>query len=146
MPKSLRDYAHFYKGCQVKVKNVRWDFTGKLVGTTHDRILVEHPTKGTIEVVFKHCKLILKQIDDITEEDALLLLNTSGEVTTMKQLKRWGYTGAVDYINKLDESYTSILSLDIGDSGSWHKLLGMGYDLFALIESNLAIDAAKVKA
>ena len=50
-----------------------------------------------------------------------------------------------DWWNKYDEWYVKTKYFIFGKPAAWLKLLSWGFDLFGLIDSGLAIDAATLK-
>lgn len=86
-------------------------------------------------------KPILRRPDSLTESEARELYSLR------YPLEKWGGRNKclASWWNEHDEWYIEAKYMNIGVSKSWLKLLSWGFDLFDLIDSGVAIDAATLK-
>jgi hypothetical protein len=127
MKKELKDFLPFYLGCEcerqgepvpAKLTGISYDDTQKIWWTYFEN---EEDGYSILEDV----RPILRSLSDMTEEEA-----TEGEI--------WGVWHDV---NLMGEDWDTF-----GFSPQNFKyLLSKGFDLFGLIESGLAVNAAELK-
>jgi len=84
---------------------------------------------------------ILRRLDSLTENEARELYQVCYPSDT--ELDAESFLG--DWWNKYDEWYVKTKYFIFGKPAAWLKLLSWGFDLFGLIDSGLAIDAATLK-
>lgn len=122
MEKKIKDYLHLYIGCEVQVTPFHdIKYIGKLIGTDGycQLSVVINGDHFSTERHISICKLLLRPLSDMTEEEKEWQQNQSK--------KSSGFF----------PSYTEIAELT-------KYLLSREFDLFHLIESGLALDKTKL--
>jgi len=134
MKKEIKDYLHFYLGCQCLCfdeRNPGEQDIGVLieVGKSH---AVINPEKGKndIEGILSEFKPILRRMKDITGDEVLELHHLSVEDNSKDGMSL--------------KSYYSSEPLFL-EPVQFYFLLSKHFDLFGLIDAGLAIDKATVK-
>lgn len=131
MEKKIEDYIHLYLGCEVlthknkihhltDVCSIGGDFQKYHTIGKFDSF----PTDWNIDN-----KLVLRPLSDIKEEEDQEINAEFGSRYLVENLKEGKYY-AIDIHQQFDVT---------------KRLLRMGFDLFGLIESGLAIDKTKIK-
>lgn len=164
MSKDIKDYLHYYLGCEVESNYVR---KRKLVGFIYrnneswpmiqDLGEAGNPIGMPYSVAHNDVKLLLRPLSDMTEDEAkvcykinpyskgewliksvLVKENTKGYQPNIVQINWEGKEGSTGYACGTDYMYFNKLSAE-----QFSYLLSNHFDLFGFIESGLAIDKTK---
>lgn len=139
--KDIKDYLHYYLGCEVECPHGK----GMLISVSnYDHITVTGD--GDKYYKPKEVKPILRPLSDMTEEEGREYAQHYGikghhPVTITEEN---GYVKvSIGYKDHMASLFP--LSPHGQKPESLHYLLSKHFDLFGLIESNLAIDKSKLK-
>lgn len=129
MTKNIKDYLHLYIGCNIAIAEERFNSPGlRLIGISDLGCQVrDESIKLSFYVNLEDCKLVLRPLSDMTEEEARELC-PNGEYPFLK------------YLSEKDEWYTNRIHFYTAYSECYRFLLSRGFDLFGLIDAGLAID------
>lgn len=145
MEKKLSDYLHYYIGCNIQ-RITRSGADGLIVPLTPEELYRIHQETYPYSI-----RLVLRKIEDMTYEEAIELArlvvhkDEFKEPSTYKNefgdiIVLWGnpdpWSGDYESFNSTGERCWS--------SDQFHYLLKQGFDLWNLIDSNLALDAATI--
>lgn len=119
--KEIKDYLHFYIGCEVTIEGHKNAILGA-VGVGHGKqVIIRWPLEDEWSYAdIGEIRPILRRLSDMTEEEEAEMVKTQDDV-------------------KLDGYPQITLMVDSGHTFRW--LLSKGFDIFNLIDSGLAIDA-----
>lgn len=162
----LQDYIHYYIGCKILFDNKEWqifriEVTGKGILVTGNRFFAtggwRHNTIWATE-----CNLILRRLEDMTEEEAEKLAIIYSGAKSVKRTKgmasNWHYffcyfgeetegevltisaDGCAWYAHYFDKSQPGHRNV-VNEHFATHYLLKQQFDLFGLIDVGMAIDA-----
>lgn len=166
--KKIEDYIHLYIGCDVLVE-INPDATqqvAKIIGVHIDK-WVDGNYHPTIEVDFGYqtnrthyyqnqIKLLLRPLSSMTEEEAKELIQFEKLNREYANVDFNIITGYKGNIVAIEVNYT-IVDEDIVlpkvwtfnfcamNSDDFRHLLSKGFDIFGLIDANLALDATKIE-
>jgi hypothetical protein len=103
---------------------------------------------GMKELEKSNWRLGLRPLSSMTREEAEFV--NCGSIMSDEELKEYGYYNelsdgcpAYQYLRHEDYGSVQTLADAIGNPVTWHYLLKQGFDLFGLIEANLAVDKTK---
>ena len=148
----LKEVIHLYLGCEVEVTTSSATFKGKLVGLFFDQWKMPNgPMELTFQVCIddhiyhlykaKICKLILRSLDDMTEEEAIELYNHI--FPDVPRDDRFKANIIKSQIDKNGFYYEGRVSMQ--DFTEWFRwCLGKHFDLFNLIPDGIAINAKEL--
>lgn len=143
--KELKDYLHLYYGCDmIDVQGNK----GILVGIDETSLMVRSYVDNMLdEYAIRLLKPILRPLSDMTHEERVwmfVLRATANGDTVDKECARTGLERTFMQIEFCDRTsdYQDIKTLYPEQT---KFLLSKGFDLFNLIEENLAIDKTKLK-
>jgi hypothetical protein len=139
----LQDYIHYYLGCRVKATPYggqanKWE-EGSIVGLNiHNVAHVKFDNWQSIADVTMSCiKPILRRLEDMTEEEARGFLNHAKPyaeyIAHNEHAVIWQSQGS-----------RSEIWLLFGPPAGFHYLLKQHFDLFGLIDAQLAVDAKTI--
>lgn len=125
MKKELKDYAHFYIGCDVLQDD---NEIARLVGIYAETCMLIHEATGQFgECDISKIKLILRHLSDLTEEEMIYCVAN----------------GQLVYCGQSPENF--VIGWGAFRPEITRFLLSKSFDLFGLIKAGLAIDATTLK-
>lgn len=134
----LQDYLHLYLGCEVKVNE--WAYKSKLVEIHSNFVIVEDAFRT--KIFFDGFKLILRPLSDATFEECIYVAEILGHAISETKpdiiLKSKGKAFLEAY--GLDVIKSPVVAANLTK-----YLLSRHFDLFNLIENNLAINSTTLK-
>jgi hypothetical protein len=129
---NIKDYLHYYLGQQVLINNgIHENKIDHLTYVHHLGDCGGHQ----YEWLAKDCQLILRSLEDMTEEEARGYLSVLPVVREYLSHDEYGV-----YWRSLGVS-SAVMMFNYGPVECFHYLLSKGFDLFALIPAGMAIDA-----
>lgn len=149
--KDIKDYIHLYIGCQVM--DLYNNKIGKLIVVSWKEVLVMHHTQWGL--THGEVKPILRRLSSISDDEVKDLFQYEKIKSMYREIiferQMWndvliGIT--ISYLTGSDEdgwhpqSWTLEFSAMNANDFAW--LLSNGFDLFQLIDSNLAIDSSTI--
>lgn len=132
MEKKIEDFLHLYLGCNAKVLIEKEEVTALIYCVRTSRTVTISTIKSNFEINMKHVKPILRPLSDMTEDEEIQVCNICN-LMTATNIKQALMNGG-HYV--IHVGYGFELTV---------YLLKQGFDLFGLIESNLAIDKTTLK-
>lgn len=167
LTKNIADYLPYYIGQEVNHPSDRSLF--KLVGVNEFGLPIitgdfsggTHNVEQTGRVCLDEIKLYLRPLSSMTEEEMkelhiLFFDPSSREIYTQKikkivfykdeprrHIKHGTGIGYTTLDENLDHISSGTLSFSRFNANQFHYLLKQGFDLFGLIEANLAVDKTK---
>jgi hypothetical protein len=172
MKKELKDYAPFYIGCECVTPDGVMIFNCLNVNDNRNNVWFYcrwndkkncYEPKKNAEILLKsscvgksfkysEIKLILRPLSDITDEEAIIIAETTFTDIVPKEDKAKIGRAFIDYnfnessMLQTSKIYNDISEFDFNTMPEIFKfLLSQHFDLFDLIEAGLAIDAATLK-
>jgi len=163
--KDLKDYLHFYIGCRVQLTiNPNSAISSVLVAdivsiNTGKYITLRY--KGSKNYLvskypypFSQIKLILRRLSSMTEVEAIEICKIETnpnryeaiEIFEIKTDSIWYMDGSKWYGDGVEDYNDLYIYFNQLTPEQFKKLIEMGFDLFGLIDSGLAIDAGTLKA
>ena len=146
MKKEIKGYLHLYLGCQVMdlYNNQVGLLSGIITMDAGIKICVFHKTTWHLSI--DEVKLILRPLSSMTEEEIVKLFLLKG-LDYSKDVTRTNITENFIQIEYKcgGELLSDYMVAPIFNTEQFRYLLSHHFDLFNLIESNLAIDAGEVK-
>jgi hypothetical protein len=127
MSKEIKDYLHLYLGCEAMYGDRKIVICGLNINSQHIQNIVGQET-----FLIKEIKPLLRPLNDMTEEEFNEFKKHSDSDFSKMCM--------IDSMMK-DGSYTRLCH----SAFAQQYLLSKGFDLFGLIESELAIDSTKLK-
>lgn len=141
MKKELKDYLHLYLGCDVYMDNPHAAF--------HKDILdVDLLERLYNDLPMKCYKLILRPLSDMTGEEAAKFIEIGTSVYDfigIRKVDRYEVMFDVGYATST-RTWLKHLRFNELKAEQFTFLLSKHFDLFGLIESGLAVNAAEIKS
>lgn len=139
MEKNIKDYLHLYLGQRVEVMPAQSkSYSGQLQQIDINGYCILADESITRHAYFQYCKLILRPLNSMTEEEAkdLAHIYTGLKITYVR------ITDGQVIFNYLegDQVHENVLDVEIVNPDSFRYLLSKGFDLFGLIDAGLAIE------
>lgn len=131
MEKQLKDYLHFYLGCDIQLPVSESPETKGVVKLTPEYLLAMY-----VHNEWDYAKLILRKLSSMTEEECWYSQNNFGHFvkgTSDEYIK--------NRLHCIKESYMEFRNI-MPDQFRW--LLSKHFDLFDLIPAGLAIEASTI--
>ena len=154
------DYIHYYFGCQcleaIKVPGQELNFEPSTITVR---------TLFNVQSQLSEVKLVLRRLEDMTEEEAAnlaVIYSGAKKVSPMKGIaSNWHYffcyfsedqegevlvidaTGCAWYAHYFDKSQPGHRNI-VDEHKAFHYLLQNHFDLFGLVDAGLAIDAKTI--
>lgn len=157
MDKQLKDYLHFYLGCQIDTGTGYVTLTAvqkEVIPCTNFRVIVLNGNV-THELMWSdRCKIVLRKLESMTEEEAedLARLVTPKfrwediRILEVKPTEIHFMDGSKWYGDGVEEFNDCYISLIEFAPACFHYLLSRGLDLFGLIDAGLAINKATLNS
>lgn len=129
--KKIENYLHLYLGHNVMVYNLHSIMKLHSVSIDHNRILVSDGSL-TRYVMMHEVKLILRPLSSITEEEA-------------DSIQEKYFFWSIDFDRDKIKFAINIADRLSKQMDVARYLLSRGFDIFGLIDANLALDATKIE-
>lgn len=133
MSKQLKDYLHLYLGCECRITGYSELRHILMVNETGLSVCTGTDINGVhIWWKSKDCKLLLRPLSDMTEDEGFALSDIMGFFTPD------------NFISAIKSGSKYVMDFRLSFELTQY-LLKQGFDLFGLIESGLAIDKTKTQ-
>lgn len=158
MDKQLKDYLHYYLGCQMyayTLESVTNGWLEKQMSKNPQMGYSYELTAGNLKKTLEDGYLpILRKLESMTEEEAedLARLVTPKfrwediRILEVKPTEIHFMDGSKWYGDGVEEFNDCYISLIEFAPACFHYLLSRGFDLFGLINAGLAVDKATIKS